>query len=327
MKVRVRANGRTKIPSRPQPPPQLSKPSRWHLSPLALTLGLLISLFPSTQLVQLQRHPAPFSLPASVHPGEALLLPATVKAQDIYLRGQRLSPISNSSYLLGIVGLVQQPQAVVHGVIGVKHGDFFRFPIVNYFVDTVEIKHQEKKLPTALRLPAAVWARVNSEHAAQKEQKEMERERMRSILRERDGDLGSTCWQWPIRSTIVSRFASPRRLPNGETYFHSGVDLRAAEGTLVQASGDGRVVLAESMIVPGTVIVINHGEGLFTRYMHLSEVSVRPGQAVKKGEFIGRSGATGRVEAPHLHWEVVWKGNSANPQEFLKAWEHICGQG
>src|SRR5690606_32104634 len=150
----------------------------------------------------------------------------------------------------------------------------------------------------------------------QEEIQKQERRLMHELLRTVTSPLSRACWQRPLESAVTSKFGSPRSLPDGRSYYHTGVDLRAARGTVLRAAGPGRVAFADEMRVPGKMVVLDHGEGLFTRYMHLDSFAVKMGDTVEKGQVIGRTGATGRVEAPHLHWEVVWKGNFADPLAF-----------
>ncbi len=106
----------------------------------------------------------------------------------------------------------------------------------------------------------------------------------------------------PVPGEPTSVFGT-RRMFNGEPRSpHPGLDLRAATGTEVVASGPGRVVLAQDLYYSGYTVIIDHGGGLFTLYAHLSEPSVLEGQIVATGELVGLSGATGRVTGPHLHW-------------------------
>lgn len=122
------------------------------------------------------------------------------------------------------------------------------------------------------------------------------------------------CWRLPLNQVkITSQFGSPRTPPNGSIYYHSGLDLRAAPGTAVYASRSGHVRDVGEMTYTGRLVVLDHGAGYFTRYLHLQETSVQLGEWVKQGQLIGLSGQTGRVEAPHLHWEVLWRGQNANP--------------
>jgi murein DD-endopeptidase MepM/ murein hydrolase activator NlpD len=97
-----------------------------------------------------------------------------------------------------------------------------------------------------------------------------------------------------------------RRVLNGESRSpHGGVDLPAQTGTPVFAAQAGKVVLAEPLYYSGNTVVIDHGYGIYTMYAHLSEIDVKPGQAVKLSDGIGKVGATGRVTGPHLHWGLT----------------------
>ncbi len=100
--------------------------------------------------------------------------------------------------------------------------------------------------------------------------------------------------------------------------------MRARSPQKIKAIGHGRVLLAEHMIVSGKIILLSHGNNIHSSYKHLSQIDVQAGDFIQKGSMLGKTGATGRVEAPHLHWEVLWKGIPANPQTFLHDWEQIC---
>ncbi len=98
--------------------------------------------------------------------------------------------------------------------------------------------------------------------------------------------------------------------------FHQGVDFPARIGTPIQATGDGVVVEAGWHQGYGNCVRINHGYGYETWYAHMSKMSVRPGERVKKGQKIGEVGDTGLSTAPHLHYEVHYKGKPINPIHF-----------
>ncbi len=99
---------------------------------------------------------------------------------------------------------------------------------------------------------------------------------------------------------------------------HNGIDFSAKRGTPIYATGDGKVVLKENKPNGyGKNIVVSHGYGYKTRYAHMSEVLVKNGQEVKKGEIIGKVGSTGTSTAPHLHYEVHYMGRPVNPIHFV----------
>ena len=109
-----------------------------------------------------------------------------------------------------------------------------------------------------------------------------------------------------------------RRFFNGEPRApHPGLDLRAAEGTPVLAAGAGCVALAGDLYWTGGTVVLDHGDGLFTVYAHLSKMEVEEGAVIEAGTRIGRSGATGRVTGPHLHWGAKVGEIPVDPRALL----------
>jgi murein DD-endopeptidase MepM/ murein hydrolase activator NlpD len=109
----------------------------------------------------------------------------------------------------------------------------------------------------------------------------------------------------PVRGAKDGRNFGHRRVYNGQPRApHSGTDLRANTGTPIFAANRGRVVLAKDLFFSGNAVYIDHGYGLFTTYLHLSEIDVKVGDIVERGQQLGLAGATGRVTGPHLHWGV-----------------------
>lgn len=102
----------------------------------------------------------------------------------------------------------------------------------------------------------------------------------------------------------------------GASKFHEGLDFAAAKGTDVFATGDGTVVLARREAGYGNCIDIEHGYNYLTRYAHLSEILVHPGEQVKRGQLIGKVGSTGKSTGPHLHYEVRFKNIPQNPVNY-----------
>ncbi len=110
----------------------------------------------------------------------------------------------------------------------------------------------------------------------------------------------------PLKGAETGGNFGRRRVLNGEARSpHAGVDFPAPAGTPVFAAQAGKVVIAEDLYYSGNTVVIDHGYGIYTLYAHLSEIDVKPGNAVEASAEIGKVGATGRVTGPHLHWGLT----------------------
>ncbi|MBX9603176.1 MAG: peptidoglycan DD-metalloendopeptidase family protein [Bryobacteraceae bacterium] len=132
---------------------------------------------------------------------------------------------------------------------------------------------------------------------------------------------------WPVNGRLLSYFGARTDPFSGEGSYHSGVDIEAPTGTAVRAVADGIVAVAEYSRGYGRVIVVDHGNGMRSLYAHLSAANVIPGQEVRRGEVIAASGATGRVTAPHLHFEVRMGPVPVNPYPYLaKASTYTAGR-
>jgi murein DD-endopeptidase MepM/ murein hydrolase activator NlpD len=123
---------------------------------------------------------------------------------------------------------------------------------------------------------------------------------------------------WPVHGPITGGFGERMDPLNGEEAVHAGIDISAPRGTDVEATGDGVVVEAgrhESGY--GNEVIIDHGDGIRTKYAHLSAVYVTDGESVSAGEVIGEVGTTGHSTGPHLHYEVLVNNTPVNPAPFL----------
>jgi murein DD-endopeptidase MepM/ murein hydrolase activator NlpD len=123
----------------------------------------------------------------------------------------------------------------------------------------------------------------------------------------------------PIHGAKDGRNFGHRRVFNGQPRApHSGADLHADVGTPVYAANRGRVVLAKNLFYSGNAVIVDHGLGLYTMYLHLSKMDVAPGAIVERGQRLGLAGATGRVTGPHLHWGVRIVDARVDPFSLLK---------
>lgn len=122
----------------------------------------------------------------------------------------------------------------------------------------------------------------------------------------------------PLKAVISDGFGTQRVFNGKVQAVHEGLDFGAPAGAAVVALNSGTVVLARPLFFEGNCIVLDHGQGLLTLYMHLSEFDVKEGERVKRGQRIGLVGGTGRATGPHLHIAVRWQGEYLNPATLLK---------
>jgi len=120
---------------------------------------------------------------------------------------------------------------------------------------------------------------------------------------------------WPARGRISGVFGSQRIYAGEPGAYHAGVDVAQPTGTPVVAPADGVVILAAAspFTLEGNLLMIDHGMGLNSAFLHLSRIDVVVGQAVRQGQLIGAIGMTGRATGPHLHWAIKWRDARIDP--------------
>ncbi len=123
---------------------------------------------------------------------------------------------------------------------------------------------------------------------------------------------------WPLEGAVTGSFGERIDPFNGEGAFHSGVDIASSYGQSVIAPADGVVIFADFLGGYGRAIVIDHGHGITTRYGHLANFAVTPGEQVNRGDTIGYVGLSGRSTGPHLHYEVRINDTPVNPHKYLR---------
>jgi murein DD-endopeptidase MepM/ murein hydrolase activator NlpD len=165
------------------------------------------------------------------------------------------------------------------------------------------------RLPTLPKIPVpdAEFARVRPPELAQ-------------IVAARAVGAVSDGWRqrftWPVTGRISTLFGSQRIYANGEAgSYHSGVDVARATGTAVTAPADGVVILAADrpFTLEGNLLMIDHGMGLNSAFLHLSRIDVQVGDHVRQGQPVGAVGRTGRATGPHLHWSLRWRTAKLDP--------------
>ena len=124
---------------------------------------------------------------------------------------------------------------------------------------------------------------------------------------------------WPVRGRISGRFGNQRVYNGTPGSAHSGMDIAAASGTPVKAPADGVVTFADDLYLTGGTLLLDHGHGVSSNFLHLSRMDVAVGDSVEQGEVIGRVGATGRATGPHLHWGMNWLTVRIDPLLMIEA--------
>jgi len=122
-------------------------------------------------------------------------------------------------------------------------------------------------------------------------------------------------FDWPAKGRISTLFGSQRIYAGEPGAYHSGIDIALPTGTPVVAPADGVVILAAEapFTLEGNLLMLDHGMGLSSAFLHLSRIDVREGDGVRQGQPLGAVGATGRATGPHLHWGIMWRGARVDP--------------
>lgn len=150
---------------------------------------------------------------------------------------------------------------------------------------------------------------------------ERDSERLASVYKE--PGYPSKLWEgtflWPAPGIVTSPFGARRSYgPGPPTGSHSGVDLANSTGTAVNASANGRVVLAEWVESFGNVVMLDHGQGIYTYYLHMQSGEVVKGQTVQRGDLVGLMGQEGIATGPHVHWSLCVAGVRVDPMEWAE---------
>ncbi len=181
-----------------------------------------------------------------------------------------------------------------------------------------KIRVERQRYPRVLvpvKVPGQYTAPSPEEQRQIAQDKETKAEIFKTVTAERKWKGSFTP---PVNAEISDIFGVERIFNGSVQSTHQGLDFRVASGTSVAAVNSGRVLLARPLFFEGNCVVLDHGQGLLTLYLHLSKFAVQEGDEVKKGQEIGLSGGTGRATGPHLHLAVRWQGVYLNPQVLLK---------
>jgi murein DD-endopeptidase MepM/ murein hydrolase activator NlpD len=269
-------------------------------TPTDFTLRLLLFTLLLLTLPPLLAQPR-----ASLVPGGIAIIP--LQANDLGYR------FRNKPVL--VTGIDGKPNAIVGLPLSLKAGEYFiekndagqvsrkYFKVASkqYSTQHIEIKDKRKVNPYASDMDRIL---------AEKKRKQKARNRYS------EGDVDVN-FLLPVKGIQTGSFGR-RRVFNGQPRNpHSGMDIAAPTGTPVLSPSAGKVIEVGDFFFSGNLVYIDHGQGLISLFAHLSEVDVKLGEQVGKGQVIGKVGETGRVTGPHLHWSLGLNGSWIDPALFI----------
>jgi murein DD-endopeptidase MepM/ murein hydrolase activator NlpD len=178
--------------------------------------------------------------------------------------------------------------------------------------ETVEVIEKEYELQQLTLPKNMVELSPKNEARAEREQRRMAAIWPKETRRSWKGDFVN-----PLEGDIITPFGVRRLINDIPKSPHTGVDVRGKEGAKIIAPNNGVVTLIANQFFSGNSLVLNHGQGIYTMFFHLSKILVKRGQRVKKGQVIALVGETGRATGPHLHWGVRVQGARVDPLELI----------
>lgn len=243
---------------------------------------------------------------ADAVPGGIAVIPVPAAATDAHFDGHRVMILAHDGKRYAAVGLpldtaVGKQTLIVDTPDG-QHSLAFNVAAKDYGTQTLTIKNDQLVNPTPKDM-----VRI-----------ERESKLIDSVYATFTPTLYAKLpFSLPVDGVRSSPFGTNRIL-NGEPRSpHSGIDIAAPAGTPVRAPADGVVAQTGNYFFDGNTVMIDHGEGLVSVYIHLQKILVKPGEHVHRGQIIGKLGATGRTTAPNLHWTVTLNGARIDPELLL----------
>ena len=231
-------------------------------------------------------------LPTSVSQG-AMVVGNTHPAAIVEVGGRTLSVAPDGDFVFG-VGRDEKGPLVVK----------IKQPATGWIEHSIAVTPRDWPIenirgvpPKTVNPPPDIAARIEREQAQV------------AAARERDDpreDFAET-FQWPVQGRISGRFGNQRVYNGTPKSPHSGMDIAAPKGTPVRAPADGVITfVAPDLYLTGGTVLLDHGHGISSNFLHLSRIDVKVGDVVKQGDVIGAVGMTGRATGPHLHWGMSW---------------------
>jgi hypothetical protein len=292
--------------------PMATRRSRWDLRAVVAAV-LLSSVFPVNLFPEGLKERPGADGQLSGKQGQVLLVRVPVEGRATEVTGRFLSRrvpfFLDGSGTLGLLGIDMQDAPGMHELaVEVKDAGGTRRLSYNVLVLKEKYPVQHLTLPKdKVDLDDEALVRVKAEQ-------EQVKTALERVSAER---LWNGRFVEPVHGTVSRAFGRMRVINGQQRNPHNGEDIAAALGAEVVAMNDGIASLTVDHFFSGRGIFIDHGLGLYSMYFHLSEVAVRDGERVTRGQVIGKVGASGRASGPHLHWGVRLNGARVNPYALL----------
>ena len=273
----------------------------WRVFPALLATAMAL---PLSALQIVARDSARRGFPAEVQQGSLVIATLPTGAQARF-DGHELRPTPAGLVVIGIGRDATSPQTVE-----------LRFPDGRAEKIDMAIRKRDWPIQRVNGVPAdtvnpppAIAARIARENA-----------KIVAARRADSDELGfAQAFIWPVQGRVSGRFGNQRIFNGTPKSPHSGMDVAAKQGTPIHAPADGVVTLAQTgFFLTGGTVMIDHGHGVSSNFLHMSRIDVKPGDAVHQGDVIGAVGMTGRATGPHLHWGMSWFETKIDPLLVLE---------
>ena len=270
---------------------------------LISTIPAVNTSFPEPSLVN---HTVDLA-PSEVYPGDVFIITVhTNSTPMLRFQGRELPVFSRDKYYQAIAFVNIDTKQGILGII-IKSGEQTTIEYTKVLDKEFPVKHITLKSEQVFLSP-------DDEKRADREQHILE-SFWNNIT---PYPLWSGNFLRPLDSSITSPFGTKRIINGKKESRHHGTDYKGSEGSPVKSINSGEVVLSDNQFYGGNTILINHGLGIYSVYLHLSKSMVSVGDRVSKGQVIGLVGSTGRANGPHLHLSVKLYGESINPESLYK---------
>lgn len=242
-------------------------------------------------------------------PGGIVKIPVAEISQPapkVFFYDKRVLVTSNDKHWIAVVGIPLSAKAGEHkiSIKTAKNNQQQSFSIVDKDYPAQHLTIKKKRMVTGFT--DEDLKKINADKKAMTKAK--------AIWTEQKIDADFTA---PVDGRLSSLFGLKRFFNDIPKRPHNGLDIAAPTGTPILAPASAKVIDTGSYYFNGNTVFLDHGQGLLSAYLHMNEISVKPGQLVKQGDALGTVGATGRVTGPHLHWIVYLNKVPVDPALFI----------